>query len=205
MPITRIQDLSLRKQEILSAARGLFSKKGFQTASMRDLAQTLDIKPASLYSHYQSKDEILWEIAIRCAREFLDTVLPLSETSLPVEKRLEQMVKAHISVIIRNQDASAIFFQEWIHLEEPRRSEYKALIDRYESAFIQLIEEGIGEGIFRNANPRFTTSMMIASINWIHQWYRPEGKMSVEDIGNEAAHFILAGLSVSPSNDTNVR
>lgn len=198
MPISHIQSVSSRKQEILQAARRLFSQKGFQNASMRDLAQALDIKPASLYSHYQSKDEILWEIAIRCAREFLETVLPIAKEKSSVQDRLDRMIRAHVAVIIRNLDASAIFFGEWTHLDEPRRSEYADLINRYESAFVTIIQDGMETGVFRTVKPRFITSMLIAALNWIHQWYRPDGEMTIEDIGNEASRFLLAGLSVSP-------
>ena len=112
--------LSERKQQILHAARDLFSHKGYGAASMRDLAKAMDIKPASLYSHYDSKEDILWEIAIRAKEAFFQKVLPLAEREGDIEERLRSMLQAHVGVIIDNINASAIFFGEWKHLSDPR-------------------------------------------------------------------------------------
>ena len=195
MSDTNIKTLSPRKQEILTAAQKLFSEKGFNAASMRDVAKKLDIRPASLYSHYNSKDDILWEIAIRCANEFHQKVDPIAKLDLPIEVRLEKMITAHIYVIIKNINASAIFFQEWKHLNEPRLSEYAQSVAEYEALFRNLIQEGIQEGIFRNdLRPGFITAMILSSVNWIHQWYKPEGNMTAENIGKQAVRMILEGL-----------
>lgn len=186
--------LSKRKQEILDRAQELFNRKGYVSASMRDLAEELSIKPASLYSHYASKEEILWAIAVRCAREFYEGVLPIAERDMTPDKRLEKMIDAHISVIIRNIDAAGIFFKEWKKLNEPKRTEYAKLILGYEAAFAQVIQEGISDGIFQDIPPKFTSSMLLAAINWIQYWYKPTGNMKEEDISAVCKAFILNGL-----------
>lgn len=161
---------------------------------MRDLASELDIQPPSLYSHYASKDEILWEIAIRCARQFYDTVLPIEKEETPIIDRLNRMIRQHAALILANQDAAAIFHQEWEHLAEPRRSRFAKITFDYEEAFVRMIDEGRQQGIFRNVTPKFTTSMLLSSISWIYRWYKPEGTMNVDEIGDQLADFLLAGL-----------
>jgi AcrR family transcriptional regulator len=188
--------LSTRKLEILAEARKLFSRKGYEAASMRDLAEALGIKPASLYSHYDSKEEILWEIAQRCAREFHEAVLPAAAgPALPAE-RLDRMIRAHIEVVIRNQDASVIFFREWRHLHEPHRSEYAGSIAAYEEAFGSVLREGMAAGAFRPAPLRLSVHMLLASLNWVHRWYRPEGAMQVQDIQDSLSKLLLNGLRI---------
>ena len=194
MIFSDIKVLSKRKREILDRAQELFNQKGYATASMRDLAEELHIKPASLYSHYQSKEEILWEIALRCAREFHEGVLPLTQTHEEPLELLRSMIKAHVTVIIRNIDAAGIFFTEWEKLSEPRRSTYASLIQEYEEAFAKVIREGIRMGIFRSVPAKFATSMLLSSINWIQHWYRPRGKMKEAQITQTCQEFILEGL-----------
>lgn len=196
MTFADIDPLSPRKQEILDAAKKLFSDKGYVAASMRDLAKALSIKPASLYSHYTSKDEMLWEIAVRCAKEFHEYVLPMAASGGSVVERLENMLKGHLHMIIRNQNASAIFFEEWKHLEEPRRSTFLTFRNQYEQAFIDTIEEGKNQGLFRDVNPRFSMFTLLSSINWVHRWYRPNGRMSIEDIEQEFAKLLIVGIKV---------
>lgn len=193
MQLEALKPLSPRKQEILHAAQSLFSEKGYVAASMRDLADALGIKPASLYSHYAAKEDMLWDIALRCAHQFLDLVLPLASSDHPPTRRLSEMVKGHTHVIIHNIEASAIFFKEWKHLEEARRTVYASYIDVYEGAFSAVLREGKEAGVFRNISITFTTRMLLSSANWIHRWYREDGLWDEKRVAQEIADFVLHG------------
>ena len=59
---TNITEEKTTKERIFEAAIDLFAQKGFNAASMREIAEAVGIKKASLYSHYKSKDEILEKI-----------------------------------------------------------------------------------------------------------------------------------------------
>ena len=48
-----------RKREILSTSQKLFRENGYTTTSVRDIAKALNIEAASLYSHIESKEDIL--------------------------------------------------------------------------------------------------------------------------------------------------
>ena len=63
-----------RKTEIINCAAKLFKEKGYSAVTMRDIAQALDIKAASLYNHIKSKQEILVLIVIEIAEEFTNTM-----------------------------------------------------------------------------------------------------------------------------------
>jgi AcrR family transcriptional regulator len=189
-----IKEISSRKQEILDAAQQLFSEKGFVAASMRDLATALGIRPASLYSHYKSKDEILWEIAIRAAQNFYERVDPILASETPPLPKLDAMMQAHTQAMIANIDASAIFFTEWKRLEDEKRQQFAEIIATYEGKFIGVLKAGMTQGVFRNGDPRFLTSMLLSTVNWMPTWYRPDGKMSPADIAQASANFVLKGL-----------
>ncbi len=50
------------KERIFESAVDLFAEKGFDATSMREIAESVGIKKASMYSHYKSKDKILEKI-----------------------------------------------------------------------------------------------------------------------------------------------
>ena len=56
-----------RKTEIRNVSATLFKEKGYSAVTMRDIAQAMDIKAASLYNHIKSKQEILVLIIIEIA------------------------------------------------------------------------------------------------------------------------------------------
>ena len=54
-----MKNLTPRQQEILNVALELFYKRGFADTSMRDIAEVMNVKAASLYAHIKSKEEIM--------------------------------------------------------------------------------------------------------------------------------------------------
>ena len=76
-----------RKEEIVIVASRLFKEKGYNAVSMRDIAQAMGIKAASLYNHIQGKQEILSTLILEVAKEFtlgMNTVMESRAT--PLEK-----------------------------------------------------------------------------------------------------------------------
>ena len=71
-----VKAVAERKTQILAAGEKLFNEKGYLATSVRDLADAVGMEAASLYSHYKSKEDILWTIADRCANEFFESVKP---------------------------------------------------------------------------------------------------------------------------------
>lgn len=50
------------KEKIFNVALDLFSQKGYDSVSLREIAEEVGIKKSSIYSHYRSKEEILMDI-----------------------------------------------------------------------------------------------------------------------------------------------
>lgn len=50
------------KEKIFEEALDLFSKKGYDSVSLREIADNVGIKKSSIYSHYPSKEAILMDI-----------------------------------------------------------------------------------------------------------------------------------------------
>ena len=50
------------KEKIFDVALDLFSKKGYDSVSLREIAEEVGIKKSSIYSHYPSKEAILISI-----------------------------------------------------------------------------------------------------------------------------------------------
>jgi TetR/AcrR family transcriptional regulator, cholesterol catabolism regulator len=186
--------ISDRKQQLTEVAERLFSQKGYLATSVRDIADAMGIEAASLYSHVSSKEALLAAIADRCAAEFFEAVRPIAASNLRTTQKLTEMIVAHVGVITRNLDASAVFFREWRHLSEPHRSTYAALQNDYEQIFRSVVRQGIEENLFKHFDEGFSTRTILSAVNWTHTWYRPDGELSAQEIGEHLAGFLLNGL-----------
>lgn len=185
-----------RKEQISQCATALFQQKGYAATSMRDLANTLGIEAASLYSHIKSKEEILQNICFKMAEEFFAVQQRAFQQSQDIEDRLRNAMIAHFEVIIRDTKASAVFFHEWRHMSEPYLSDFLKMREQYESIFLDIIKEGQASGNFIQIDNKFAVLTILSSINWTHNWYKPDGKMTADDVGQKLTDVLIGGLKI---------
>jgi AcrR family transcriptional regulator len=162
---------------------------------MRELANELGLEAGSLYSHIKSKEEILHRVCFGLAEEFFAGFAgATADAATPVAAQLRQAIEAHVQVLTRDSAASAVFLHEWRHLTEPARTEFLALRDRYEASFRALIERGIAAGELEAPDAAFAALTLLASLNWLPSWYRPDGKLTPAEIAHRLAEQLLGGL-----------
>ena len=60
----------LSREKIVLAAIEVLQKKGFESFSLRALAESLNVKASSLYKHFKSMDELTVAVALKVYEEF---------------------------------------------------------------------------------------------------------------------------------------
>ena len=76
------------RDEMLERAARLFAEKGYDAASMRDIAGEVAVRPSSLYHHFPGKDSILFEICYGFLRDFNLEVVPELRAERPPEEAI---------------------------------------------------------------------------------------------------------------------
>jgi len=183
-----------RKEAIYIAAQNLFRERGYAATSMRDLANAVGIEAASLYSHIKSKEEILQSICFEIAAAFFTALEEVKKSDESAEVKLQKAIHAHIGVITTHLNASAVFLHEWRFLNDEHPAEFKKQRSQYEQIFLDIIEQGIAEGSFKNIDPKFYCLTLFSSLNWTYDWYKPNGRFSVEEVSEQLSQLLLNGI-----------
>ena len=183
-----------RREQILATAQQMFSHQGYHGTTMRDIAQALNMQGGSLYAHITAKEDILWAIVNRAADEFLAAAQPYVDAPGPAAARLRAMLHAHIGVVARNLENATVFFHEWRFLSAERRAAITARRDAYEACFRQVIAQGIAAGEFPHADAWMGAVLVLSAGNWLYQWFRPDGTLSADEVADQFANMIIAGL-----------
>src|SRR5690606_2773920 len=123
-------------------AAQLFREKGFSATSMRDLAEQVGVEAASLYNHIQSKSELLQEICFKVANEFIANLEAIESSQDPLLKKLEQIIRFHIRMMLDQYEFVYISDYEWRHLPEPYLSNFLNQRRSYRRRLGTLIELG---------------------------------------------------------------
>jgi len=123
------------KEKIVTAAINLFSDRGYSKVSVRDIATAVGIKPASLYSHFTSKEEILhslYDYFFENQNKVRPNVLELVRLveTLPPFEVLQKVDFRYSSEIQENMDRIAIIgFMEWKTDKKSEEFVKKGLLD----------------------------------------------------------------------------
>lgn len=183
-----------RKDVVLGVAERLFAERGYHATSVRDIAELLSIKGGSLYSHIESKDDLLWEIVTAAADRFFGAIDPIIRSDLLTVEKLRRTISAHVGVVTSNLNAAAIYSNEWRYLSDRRRQQFAGRRNEYERIVRGLVHDCIREGTFADLDEKFATLLILSSINWIYQWYRPDGPMTPEEIARKLMDMLFNGL-----------
>ena len=183
-----------RRDEVLAAAERLFSQRGYEATSVRDIADALAIKPGSLYAHIETKEDVLWAILTSAADRFFAAVEPVVRSDLVTIEKLRRVMAAHVRVLTSGASAAAVYMNEWRHLSEPRRSEFAQRRDAYERIFRELVHDAVREGTFGDVDEKFAALLILSSVNWVYQWYRPGGVMTPDEIARKITDLLFNGL-----------
>lgn len=191
---------TLRREEILQAAAQIFREKGYHAASMRDLANAVELQKASLYHHLQSKQELLLELLDRAIDLLIDdTMLVLESSETPIEK-LRAAMRAYMSRLTSDADLAAVLLLEHRSLEPDLRVGHIERRDRLESLWRELIAEGIRKGDFRPVDPAIAGFLLLGVLNWTITWFRPGGRLAAEELADRFADLLLEGLKANEHN-----
>ncbi len=186
------------RDRILAEASRLFRERGYHGASMRALARVVNLQSGSLYSHIESKDDLLWEIANRAADHFLAEAASVPD-SLPPAARLSELVRRHIMVMASELQDASVFFHEWRHLSPQRKAAMLAKRHRYEAYFQTTVEEGMRLGHFHVEDPRLATLFVLSALNWTYQWLKPDGRLAPRELADLYSRLVVRSLGAEPA------
>lgn len=184
----------MTRDDILDAAAQVFRQKGFHGASMADIAETVDLKKASLYHHVSSKQEILLELLNRALDMLFDQVAVIAKQPLPADEKLRQMVQVYLRLLAENSDLSAVLLFEHRSLEPAQHKRHIPNRDRFEALWRNVLEDGIHAGLFTCSNTSLAVRALMGTLNWTLTWYRPDGALTIEQIADQYTSLMLNGL-----------
>jgi AcrR family transcriptional regulator len=183
------------RQEILRAAARLFQQQGYDGTSMNDVAAALKLSKGGLYHHFQSKDEILFNLMDHAMDITEDRVINAVRGIADPEARLRALIRLHISVVLSIRDREITVM---LHENHPLPPPLRKRINTRKKDYLHFVEKLIAEvqgarGAKSTVNPRAATFALMGMINWIYQWYRPEGTLSEEALVRQYTEIFLAG------------
>jgi AcrR family transcriptional regulator len=194
----RANDYETKRQLILDKAAGLIARKGFDVATMMDVAKACGASKSHLYHYFPSKEDLLYAIVhdyITAQSAELHRIVALS---IPVEERFAQFVETFMQGAARSRNEHLILMNDINYLP-------KAQLDEIRQMEVEMTE--LMEGLLREINPVFMAEarlqkpyalLLFGMMIWTFSWYRRTGSITPRELAQHISMLFVHGFKALP-------
>lgn len=183
---------------IRDAGVRLIYQHGYEGMSLRQLAAEVGIQAGSLYNHIATKQDLLFDLVKEHLEQLLDHLdQALAGIEVPLA-RMKTFVAFHVNYhMVRKREVSVVN-SELRSLDPPNYAAIIALRRAYERRLTDIIESGIARKEFAPVDPRVATFAILAMLTGVCTWYRPNGRLSRDEIVSIHTKLVLDGICARP-------
>lgn len=182
------------KEIIKKAAINLFYKKSYFATAMSNIALDSNIRKASIYHHYASKEDILFDIlmtTMNALDAYIDNCLQGVENT---ENRMRAAVRAHVKFHCDNQKEVLISDTELRGLTAKNYKAFVALRCVYEKKFQDMIARGIDQGFFAAGDVKIISYAILTMCTAVANWFKSDGRLSGDQISTIYEELVVTRL-----------
>jgi AcrR family transcriptional regulator len=179
---------------VRQAALRLIARHGFAAVSMRQIAAEVGVQAGALYNYTSDKQSLLFDLLSAHMEELLDE-LAASRITGTAPERLRRFTSFHIRFHLPRAERVFVSYMELRNLTPENFARIEELRRRYEDVLEDILRQGLAEESFRVADTKIATLALIAMLTGINNWYRTDGRLSVDEI--ETIYLELVSKAVA--------
>jgi AcrR family transcriptional regulator len=192
------------QEDLVEVVARVFNERGYEAASMEDLARASGLTKSTFYHHVSGKEQLL-RLAVHRALDALSAVMDedAQDVGRPVE-RLERVLRRTTEVLL----AELPYVTLLLRLRGNTEVEREAIAQRraFDARLATLVQAAAeAKEIRSDIDPRLVTRLLFGMVNSLTEWYRPDARAaeprapdtrtsSDEDIVHAVVELALGGL-----------
>jgi TetR/AcrR family transcriptional regulator, cholesterol catabolism regulator len=187
-----------RREEIVEVAAHVFRDRGFEAATLRDVAAAMRTDRASLYYYFGSKEELLQEIVRQALGRDIATAQAVKRSRASTKDKIAALIEAMVQGYDANYPHMHVYIEDLGRISRQDSEWSTDVIARtreYESIVHSILTKGQRDGTLRKDLPvELSALALFGMVNWMHRWYRPNIKWSPEEVAKTFTAIFLDGF-----------
>lgn len=194
----RAGDYEDKKQTILDKAAALIAHKGFDGATMMDVARACGTSKSHLYHYFPSKEDLLYAIVHEHITRQAAELQRIVAQPLAADERFALFVDSFVQGAARSRNEHLMLMNDLKFLPRPQLEE----IRRLEVAMTELLED-----LLREMNPALMAEqrlqkpyalLLFGMMIWTFSWYRRSGPIAPRELAQRIALLFVHGFKGLP-------
>ena len=187
-----------KRAEIVAVATKFFGDNGYEDTKWADVATAVGLGPTALYHYFESKQQCLFEILVEAIEdaqaEFARLTVGEFEEALPTLLRgtFERDERAVCRARVLVSEQGLVRHPRPAPREEAARVRAFALVKEYEAGWRDFLAGGMEAGAIPRTDPDLLTRLLIGIHNSVWQWFRPEGRLGLDEVADFYVPQMLA-------------
>lgn len=175
--------MSDAKRRLYETAMELFGREGYHAVSIRDIANALGQQPSAIYFHVESKQELLFELALLGHQAHFDAVRDaLMDAGADPHDQLRAVVTAHVSGHLVYPSMARLTNRELRALPQDRLDTVLTIRTQTEQIFIDVLERGVRMKKF-NVDDTWLCAKAIGAMGVrVPEWFGPHTPRTADEI-----------------------
>jgi AcrR family transcriptional regulator len=172
-------------------ATALFRSRGYHGTPVRALASNLKMEAGSLYYHFPSKQQLLFDGFEQTMDELLAGLRDAVERESTAPRRLCAAVRFHVRYHTEHQSEAFVSHTEIRALTGRNRAAILEKRDEYEAMFRALIDAGVATGEFDVPDTGLTNIAILTMCSGVADWFSPKGRLDGAAVADRYAELVL--------------
>jgi AcrR family transcriptional regulator len=183
-----------RLDQIRAVGCHLLFQYGYAGMTMRHIAARLHIKAASLYYHFPSKQDILFDLMRKTASDLLHGLSRITESSKPAREQLEEAVRWHVLFHTQKREEAFVSHSELRSLDAENLKTILKLRQDYDRLFDSILKDAHKQGALRLPPNGVIRNAILTMCTATAGWFSPEGRLSAAGVADQIWSFIASAI-----------
>jgi TetR/AcrR family transcriptional regulator, cholesterol catabolism regulator len=185
--------------EIVRAAAAAFGEVGYRTATLEAIAERAGLSKVTLYRYVSSKEELLSLVVERTIDRFRQGLKRIIAERRPADDTLRRIIHYQVTLLTEHLPFLTVFFSEESGLPAPMAARAARAKREYDQAIARVVQDGVETGLLRDLPPTLVVFGLLGMCNWLHKWYRPDGKRTPAEIADVFVTLLERGYLAEPA------
>ena len=190
----------MTRSAIRQAAADRFFEQGYESTTVREIADALDIRAASIYYHYPDKQQILFELIDSAMTLLADGVSDAVAAHEAPADQLAAVVVHHVALHALRPREATLGETELRSLTGERLELAVKKRDAYEAIVVGVLATGVQVGVFQPLDPKLTAFAVISMCTNVGIWYRPDGRLTLSEVAHTYATMATRLAGAAPAD-----
>jgi TetR/AcrR family transcriptional regulator, cholesterol catabolism regulator len=146
-----------------------------------------------VYAHYQTKEQLLFELLDEFMRDLVGSVAPVAAADMEPEAKIREALRAHIAYLTQRRKLWGIL-HSWRVLTGDNREAIQRQRLEYAELWRSIVTEGIATGRFAPRDAEMVRRFVHGVADSPGVWFNPDGSLTVQELTDAYANLLLFGL-----------